>query len=66
MSKCQHCKGFGRTQIYRYGRVIQAYCDCEAGDKFVERIRKDSPDFNPKRISDYPSWAEYLGVDKKN
>lgn len=65
MKACPKCKGFGRTQIYRYGRVIQVYCDCEAGDRFVERVYKGEKD-RPKRISDYPTWREYLGLDKKN
>ena len=57
MPKCHHCKDFGRLQIYRHGRVITVYCDCEAGDRFVERIAVEG--YKPKRLSDYPTLREY-------
>jgi len=64
MPKCEHCKGFGRTQIYRHGRVIQVYCDCSAGDSLVKQIYKDTEN-RLKRLSDYPTLREYYGLDDK-
>ena len=58
MDRCKHCNDFGRLQIYRYGRGITVYCDCEAGDRFVEKIEKWANE-PPKRLSDYPTLREY-------
>ena len=37
--ECRHCSGFGYVQEYRT-RVMRVYCDCEAGDRRVEEIKK--------------------------
>ena len=39
---CGKCDGFGAYQKYAAGRVQRAYCDCEAGKKFKERVSKSS------------------------
>ena len=57
MQSCKKCCGYGRLQIYRYGQVISVYCDCEAGDRAVEKV--GMPGYKPKRLSDYPSLKDY-------
>ena len=39
---CEKCNGFGAYQKYADGRVQRAYCDCEAGKKFKERVIKNN------------------------
>ena len=56
MASCPHCHDFGYVQMY-CTRVIRVYCDCPAGDRRVEEIKKDltdpeSPDYKWTRRSD--------------
>ena len=41
MKECSVCHGFGRHQVYRYGRVSSVYCDCDAGRQWLERLKKE-------------------------
>ena len=41
MQQCSKCQGFGRYQVYRYGRVMSEYCDCEAGEAWLKELKKE-------------------------
>ena len=37
--ECPHCHGFGYVQVY-WTVVMRVYCDCDAGTRRMEEIRK--------------------------
>ncbi len=41
MPECSKCQDFGRRQVYRSGRVMSEYCDCQAGRDWVDRLKKE-------------------------
>jgi len=63
---CARCKGMGRVQLYRGGRVRSVYCDCPAGDRFVERVSEGiTIKHRLPRVSDFPSEQRYYGLGSK-
>lgn len=60
MPICPHCRGYGYVQVYATV-VMRVYCDCEAGDRNIKRIREaleeagidpDHPDYKWTRRSE--------------
>lgn len=58
--RCPYCAGYGYVQVYQT-TVMRVYCDCEAGDRNIERVRKaleevgldpDNPDYRWTRRSE--------------
>lgn len=52
-SCCKKCRGFGKHQIYYHGRVELVYCQCPAGRKRIERMRKFIESIGEDPYSDY-------------
>ena len=64
--RCNHCDGFGYVLEYRT-TVARVYCDCEAGTKRIEEIKKtllesgldpDNPVYQWRRRSNVSSKAD--------
>ena len=61
---CAHCHGFGYVQAY-WTVVLRVYCDCDAGSKRIQDVRKtleeagldpDSPEYRWLRKADIPTY----------
>ena len=67
MSRCPHCAGYGYVQMY-LTTVMRVYCDCEAGDRQIQRVREaleevnldpDNPNYRWTRRSDILKLKKY-------
>ncbi len=56
MKECPKCHDFGRYQTYQYGRVMSEYCDCPAGNAWLERLKKDFEDRGMDTTASYYPW----------
>ena len=61
---CVHCQGFGYVQVY-WTVVLRVYCDCDAGSKRIQDVRKtleeagldpNSSEYRWLRKADIPNY----------
>ena len=61
MDTCPHCRGYGEVQVYCV-RVMRVYCDCVAGDRRVEKLKKalEEVGLDPEdTVYQWPRHSEY-------